>query len=395
VFRQIAASVGPSNLIREPAGQLVYQLEALWAARSRAATIPSYPIPPAPGPVTIASRTTRTNVVWDHLIYAYLVENTRCDEIIRRVIFETTHGERFAVPRNATTYAWLRSTEELFYSFGPPLLASTTVSQLRSDPRRTRRNAYFRMFGMDLNHGTDNGGPFLYEKAQVANRDFVSTFETFLRETWRAIEHSNNTTGPNPTDAGVISNLALRLQIMLNERRGGSAVMPNLAREEFSAVAAMSWIHVLLEFDNDVLVDLQALGTSPEERLARLGARVGMPSHAHSHSFFILAPLVSRLLIAIEAGAFSDTVGAEVLFRLKPTASSIREDILKIIDHWSRVTGRNIKAIPVTPSLAFGNPPNTVASFAPSATTTSVQPQSTTTATASQNGNNTVSKEIF
>lgn len=350
MFRQIAAAVGPQNLIREPAGLLAFRLEALWAARSRAATVAGYPF--AAGWARLMGLA-RGNVVWEHLMYAYLIENTRCDEIIRRVIFEATHGERLRVPRNPTTYEWLRSTEELFYSYGPPLIAATTVSQLRPDPRRTRRNAYFRMFGMDLNHGGDDGAPFPYEKAQVANRDFVSMFETFLRETWRAIENARNAVGPNPTDSGAVADLALRLQNMLNERRGGLAVAPNLAREEFSAVAAMSWLHLILDFDNAVLADFQAVGTSPEERLARLGERVGLPSHAGSHSFFLLAPEVSQLLIEIEGGAFSTPARAEALFLPAPPAPNpIRDRVLTIIDHWSRVTGRNLKSLPVAPTAA-------------------------------------------
>lgn len=353
MFRQIAANLGQAELLRRPAGELAARLEGIWAARARAASVPGYPIPSlGSGTASVTGiRPSRFNLVWDHLIYAYLIENTRIDDIIRRVLFEASHGERLRVPRNDATYAWLRSTEELFYSYGPPLIAPTTVSMIRSDTRRTRRNAYFRMFGMDLNHGGLDGAPFPYDKPDIVNRDFVSVFEGFLRETWRAIENSRNAVGPNPTDGGAIADLALRLQTMLNERRGGSAVAANLAREEFSAVAGMSWLHHLVDFDNDVLSDFQAVGTSPEERLSRLGERVGVPAHAHSHSYFILAPVVSILLIEIESGAYSDAGRAEALF-LPVTGNPIRNDILTIIDHWSRATGRNLKAGPVTASGA-------------------------------------------
>lgn len=352
MFRQIGAAVGQAQLLHEPAGELAARLEGIWAARARAATVLSYPIPPAAAAVPGAAlgvRPNQVNLTWDHLIYAYLIENTRADDIIRRVLFEAAHGERLRVPRSPTTYEWLRSTEELFYSYGPPFLAGSTMSVLRSDSRSVRRNAYFRMFGMDLNHGGLDGAPHPYHKPDLVNRDFISVFENFLRETWRAIENSRNAVGPNPTDGGVIANLATRLQTMLNERRGGSAVAPNLAREEFSAVAAMSWLHHLVDFDNEVLIDFQAVGTSPEERLSRLGERVGVPAHAHSHSYFIMAPVVSLLLIEIEAGAYSDAARAEALF-LPPMGNLIRTDILTIIDHWSRATGRNLKAGPVTAS---------------------------------------------
>jgi hypothetical protein len=346
MFRQIAATVGAANLIREPAGLLAARLEALWVARSRAATVTSYPIPL---PLIPAAIRPVAPAVWEHLIYAYLVENTRAPEIIRRVIVEIAHGERLAVPRNNETFEWLRSTEELFFSYGPPFLAASTVSQLRPDLRATRRNAYFRMFGMDLNHGTDDGQPFQYVKAEVANGDFVPTFEAFLREAWRAIENASNTSGTNPTAAAAIADLALRLQTMLNERRGGTPIAANLAREEFAAVAFTSWLHVLLDFDNNVLADFRAQGTSPEERLARLGERVGLPAHAHSHSYFILAPIVSLLLTQVEAGLYSTAAGAQTLFLpARPAPNATRDDVETIVDHWSRATGRNLKSLPVT-----------------------------------------------
>jgi len=349
MFRQIGAAVGQAQLLRLTSGELAARLEGIWAARTRAASVQSYPFPStSPGSISTI-RPSRVSATWDHLIYAYLIENTRADDIIRGVLFEALHGERLRVPRNPTTYEWLRSTEEMFHSYGPPFLAGSTLSQLRPDQRATRRNAYFRMFGMDLNHGSLDGGPSSFHKPDNVNRDFVSVFENFLRETWRAIENSRNAVGPNPTDGGAIADLALRLQTMLNERRGGSAIAPNLAREEFSAVAAMSWLHHLVDFDNEILADFQAVGTSPEERLSRLGERVGVAAHAHSHSYFILAPIVSLLLIEIEAGAYSDPARAEALF-LPPTGNAIRTDILTIIDHWSRATGRNLKAGPVTAS---------------------------------------------
>ena len=40
------------------------------------------------------------------------------------------------------------------------------------------------MFGLELNHGTDDGKPYPYVKAEAANTEFVATFEEFLREVW-------------------------------------------------------------------------------------------------------------------------------------------------------------------------------------------------------------------
>jgi hypothetical protein len=294
----------------------------------------------------------RRRVLWDHLIYAYLIENTRIYDIFWRVIREFTSGERLGVPRQPATYDWLRTTEELLYSYGIPFLTSSVVTQIRPDVRAMRRNAYYRMFGMDLNHGSDTGQPYPYDKAAESNRDFVGTFELFLRETWRAIENRKNALANNPTDVAAIADLALRLQNMLTLRRGGTSGGMSLAREEFAAVAAMSWLHLALYVDTPIVQDLQAQASSPEERLRKIGERVGVPSHANSHSYFILAPRVSELLNAIEQGIFSSTATATVLYTEPPgtpigTLGPISENVMVIIDQWSRATGRNLKAMAV------------------------------------------------
>jgi hypothetical protein len=54
-----------------------------------------------------------TGARWDHLIYAYLIENTRLLPIFFRVVTEFLHGERLEVPSLATQQ-WLRTTEALF-----------------------------------------------------------------------------------------------------------------------------------------------------------------------------------------------------------------------------------------------------------------------------------------
>jgi hypothetical protein len=367
MFRQIAASVGGvQNLIVEPGPVIAARLEAYWASRTRARQVSGLPITGMLSAAGLGPRQTR--VIWDHLIYAYLIENTRAAEIFRRVVYEVAHGERLAIMQNALTYTWLRTTEDLFYSFGLPFLATSTVSQLRPDAGATRRNAYYRMFGMDLNHST-NGATTTYEKAADSNREFVTTFEAFLREVWRAIENAANSSGPNQTDVAAIVDHAIRLQNMLNERRGGTAAGPNLAREEFVAVAAMSWLHLIVDANNAVIIDLRSTAASPEERLRRIGERVGIPSHTHSHSYFILAPLVSRLLIAIENGFLSTNAQASTLFLPAPPAANPRRDLMMtIIEQWSRATGRAIKASPVsaTPTLGMttqvaARPPSPIA----------------------------------
>ena len=84
----------------------------------------------------------------------------------------------------------------------------------------TGRNAYQRMFGMDLNHGTDDNKPYPYVKAEAANSEFVSTFEEFLREVWVGMENVNNTSGANPTDDAKIADLAERLHDYVEDAPG-------------------------------------------------------------------------------------------------------------------------------------------------------------------------------
>ena len=93
-------------------------------------------------------------VLWDHLIYAYMIENTRVYEIFRRVIREFLHGEKLGVPgtvpgapgilETAESQRWLRTTEELFYRDPPPFFVTTITSHVRMDLQATGRNAYQR-----------------------------------------------------------------------------------------------------------------------------------------------------------------------------------------------------------------------------------------------------------
>jgi hypothetical protein len=288
-------------------------------------------------------------VFWDHLIYAYMIENTRAYEILGRVIAEYTQGERLGILREPASYQWLRTTEELFYKDASPFQPFNLVSRIRPDIAATRRNAYYRMFGMDLNHGRDGAPAYPYVKPPVANREFVATFEEFLRQVWRGIENANNLLANNPTDFPAIQDLADRLENMLVARRGGAFDRPNLSREEFLAVAMAAWLDLTLSFDTPIVRELAASGPSPEERLRQIGERVGLPSHGRSHSYFLLARRVSTLLIGIERGDFNDRAGAETL----AAPGLVRDLAAEVIHHWSLISGRDLKAMPSTLSPSY------------------------------------------
>ena len=202
-----------------------------------------------------------------------MIENTRVYEIFRRVLEEYAYGERLGVPSDEGQ-RWLRATEALFYRDNPPFQIYSLASWIRPDIRAVRRNAYQRLFGFDLNHGTDDNRPYPYPRAAAANTDFASTFEELLREVWRAIENVRNQVGANQTDIATIANLARQIFDMLRVRR--QEHVGNLARDELFHVSTMSWLHLTLSFNTPIVRDLKADATSPAERLQKIGERVGL-----------------------------------------------------------------------------------------------------------------------
>lgn len=337
-------------------------------------------VTPAPGTISTAARaafSARRLVTWDHLIYAYMIENTRALEIIRRVVWELLHGERLGMPLSPITHQWLRITERFILTDWAPFPLDL-VSRVRPDLAASRRNAYYRMFGMDLNHGADGGQSYPYEKPPVSNRDFVATFEEFLRLVWRAIENETNTSGPRETDPDAIANAALRLQNMLNARRGGSANGLSLARDEFVHVTTLAWIHLTVESDNAVILDLRAGGPSEEERLRLIGERVGVPSHGRSHSYFQIARAISVLLTELELGAYSTAAGATNLYVLPapPATNPVRDNVLRVINHWSTITGRQMKSSTVMVSRRAEIPAIAPATLPPTASLPGAVPAS-------------------
>lgn len=277
------------------------------------------------------------NVRWHHLIYAYMIENTQIYEIFERVVHEFLNGEELGVPSSGSEH-WLRNTEELFYKDSGSSFITSIVSNIRSDSRATRRNAYYRMFGMDLNQSAPGKKEYPYIKAKASNIDFVTTFEDLLREVWVGISNVKNTDGANPTDDAAIANLAERLHNMLISRRETG----NLSREEFYAVTTMSWFHLTISFDSPIVSALRAEAASPEQRLFKIAERVKLPAHGQSRSFFELADTLSSILTLIETGAVN-TRAAAATFYDPAGGNTVPDDMNTIITHWSIVTGRNMK----------------------------------------------------
>jgi len=362
MFRQIATRIQVADLFDLHPLQIVGLLERVWTRRLRETDPLGHPdnrslvnelpvsFPPLnkdrvdPLPTSDSSE---IPLRWDHLIYAYMVENTRMFEIFRRVVFEMVHGEKLGTPL-PDAQRWLRTTEELFFKPGAPFLITSVVSDLRSDFRAIGRNAYRRMFGMELNHGTDDGKPYPYVKADASNMDFVNTFEEFLREVWIGITYVTATSSSNPTDDAKIADLAEKLHDMLRSRRQNG----NLSREEFSLVTALSWFHLTLEAKDTAIVrSLRADATGTEQRLFKIAERVGLPAHGLSKHFFNIADPLSRILIQIETGEFNDVNAVAALYTKppSPTPPGVFDDspeaaMRQIITDWTAITGRDVKA---------------------------------------------------
>ena len=299
-----------------------------------------------------------------HLMYAYGIENTCVLPIMERVIRAYRFGETLEVP-SAATQRWLRATEQLFFRPLPTGHIGALTSWLEERMDAVRRIDYWSTFGMDLNHGGADGRPYPYEKPQAANRDFVGVLEEFLRQVWSGAMNAANTSGPNVSDDAAIANLAQQLYDMLRVRR----LNGNRTERDFIHVTWLSWFHLTVEFDSPLVRDLKAEGPSPEERLRKIGERVGVPAHAKSESYFIIAEALSRLLILIERGTFNSPDNARALYAPStgPVPNGVREDAMAVITHWSLASGRDLKAHKTSvlpPALAMTNghgPPPRVA----------------------------------
>jgi len=281
-----------------------------------------------------------SQVRWQHLIYAYMIENTRALDVFRRVLDSFLHGERLSA-LGAESQRWLRTTEELFFRDPPSFSMTTQTSYVRPNLAATRANAYQRLFGMTLN-ATDSAKPN-FVVAEHANGDFVQMFDELLHELWQGRSNFANAVGARPTDDAKIAAIAERLADMLGSRRTNG----NLSREEFFAVATMSWFHAVLETDiHPIIVDLRASASSPEERLFKIAQRVGYPAHGLSKSYFEIAEPLSRLLIAIEQKTYNNPLAVPALYTPSPPAppGGPAADTDIILTHWSIIRGRDAKA---------------------------------------------------
>lgn len=274
---------------------------------------------------------------WDHLIYAYLIENTGIYEVFSKILETYMFSEELDTPSAVSQLFW-RNLEFLIYGDAMPSMVWKTSSRLRPDETASRLTEYYWMFGLDLSSAAELALQHPYHKPDAANRDFIPTFEAFGREVWRAIVNVKNLSGANDTDSTVIATLATRLYDMMATRRRGG----NFEYKELRASAIMSMLNLAVMYDSPPVVDLKATASSPEMRLRKMGERVGKKVHPRTKPLFDLAAPFSYLMQAIETGSFNTTAGAAALY-IDPT-QVIAQTAETVIDQYSLATGRDLKS---------------------------------------------------
>ncbi|CAN5380997.1 hypothetical protein BH23BAC1_BH23BAC1_05100 [soil metagenome] len=301
-----------------------------------------------------------------HLIYAYLVENTRIAQIFERLLQMYMQDEKLnkaTTQDNRIAFQWMMNTENLFFKNLSNTSYRNISSQFRGHPEANRRNAYFRMFGMDLAFGdlTSNAS-INYHKAEFNNKPFIVLFEKFLSEIWQAYTNAKNSIGPNTTDSFVIVDTARKIQELLMSRRTTETNFNNyryfnLSKEEYASVVMMSWLFEVISYESPVVQFLRCNGGSPGERLINIGNKVGVNAHSKSEGLLEIAPAMNTLLRRIELKDYSDEAAVNIIIKSEannlPNSDPNRaalNDLLRIINNWEKATGHRIKN-PGAPSV--------------------------------------------
>ena len=349
VLRIIAATavtpqVAAARVLGSDPFDLMLHMEEVWAAFSS---------PPGPGRQALLQNGAFTLLTppaglpgaWDHLGYSYVLENTRAVQILRRVVREYRSGEGLGLP-SVAGQQWIDATEVLLFGAANPIAPWLSTSTIRQDPEAVRRNAYWRLFGLDLAFGTDDNRPPAYDKANAANTSFVGLFEELLFELWQAITNVRNFSGVNASDDDRIYRTAEELRFVLNSRRQ----LNMLAHEELAAATALGWADLTLSANTPIVVDLKAEATSAADRLQLIGERVGLSAHSKSAAFFAMSSDLSLFLRTIEAGIVTRPDLAWVLYLEQQPASAplgspnpIGAESRRVITEWAAATGKDLK----------------------------------------------------
>jgi hypothetical protein len=280
-------------------------------------------------------------VLWDHLIYAYIIESTQIYRVFHKLLLNYGRGE-FEISLDAQTQQWLHNTEMLWFADPPAYSTFNMVSRLRPNMGSTRRSAYYQMFGFDLPGDAETDGkPYPFHQPKSSNSNFRRNFERFCEEVWIGIVNDKVTSGPVPIDDESIQFNAFEMQKnFLSQRNNG-----DITKQEFYYVAMLSWFHLTLEYNSPILKAFGINEQSPAQRLFALANIVGLPANGLSENMFRLADPMSVLLTMIETGVFNQN--AKVLYREQignpPEVNPLVETMRRIIFNYSQVSGRDLK----------------------------------------------------
>jgi hypothetical protein len=229
------------------------------------------------------------------------------------------------------------------FSAANPFSAWLSTSTVRQDSESVRRNAYWRLFGLDLAFGADDNRPPPYDRAEAANTSFVRLFEELLYELWRAMANVRNIAGENQADDDRIFRLTEELGEVLRSRRQVAL----LAREELAAATVLGWIELTLSADTPVVQDLRAQATSAADRLNLIAQKVGMSAHSKAASFFSMAQELSVFLRYIESSVVAGPQLSWLLYLQQPPQGvvgvPIGNDTRRVITEWAAATGKDLK----------------------------------------------------
>ncbi|MBO0939074.1 hypothetical protein J2I47_21145 [Fibrella sp. HMF5335] len=292
-----------------------------------------------------------------HLIFAYLIENTRIIPIFERLIQKFMTSEDFGHASEFTAH-WIRNTQSLFYKDMHIPNFRPLISSLLPSFDASRRNAYYRLFGLELSHGNQDNSPVPFVKPSSFNQSFVPLLENLLREIWQGIINHRNTSGANTTDVVALADSARLLKDLLLSRRNASLDLSlyetsSLSKEEFFSVIMLEWFYQVIASNTDLVRELNAEAVMPHERLAILGKLVGITPHSKSRDLFELAPLLAIFLRLMEEGYYDDPANINALFD-PSVPNTFAKEISLIITLWQKTTGRNLKQMPNTSYASNG-----------------------------------------
>ncbi len=283
-----------------------------------------------------------------HLMFAYMIENTKIFQVFEKVISKYQLGEDLTIPYNnkdVTSRLWIENTNLLFFA-NSPYSVWDEFNNNESSFDSTRRNAYYRLFGMDLNHGIGENNTKLisYQRANHFNSSFIEQLETFLKLCWQMMINYNNTSNVNTTDLIALQEQANSLRSLLLSRRTTENnfkdyTLLNLSKVEYHSVVMAEWFHHAISYNSPIIMEMGAEGVTPAERLNRLAQKVGMNSHSKSSNFLDLAPLLATLLRLLELNEIDNSYLNAIANPLtRPYAL-----ITSILYNYQQATGKDLK----------------------------------------------------